>query len=379
MDTKGEGSKRCRGEFDLMHAHAPRTAYFQSLPRLAGLLDWSEASRQLALQPVPQEPDGFQEGSLVEIHSLTAAPEHNGKIARLINYTARTREWTVKALVKNQSMLAKLMNQSPDEPQEPNFCIFSVLVENMTCRKGMRLALDSCGETTWFKAEARPTDMEIEAIKPGDTVKVTYCPAIALFHSQMVDIGGNSTSGVYPTQVPGRETFWCEVLARGPEPRSRRAQQLWAVELTTEFDRLTKPLLKRALSELESQSKFIQQTRFIIESSNIAECKKATKREMGQQPRVPALFDAAARAHAHSSTWETSSPEELHAIKTGDAVKVAIPGERFWCEVKGREGDVMSVRPCSTIFRDGTVQQLKEVGLSNDDCHFLCVCEAKKD
>ena len=65
-----------------MHAHAPRTAYFQSLPRLAGLLDWSEASRQLALQPVPQEPDGFQEGSLVEIHSLTAAPEHNGKIAR---------------------------------------------------------------------------------------------------------------------------------------------------------------------------------------------------------------------------------------------------------------------------------------------------------
>ena len=68
--------------------------------------------------------------------------------------------------------------------------------------------------------------------KPGDTVKVTYCPAIALFGSpfEIVDIVGNSTSGVYPTLVPGRETFWCEVLARGPEPRSRRAQQLWAVE-----------------------------------------------------------------------------------------------------------------------------------------------------
>jgi hypothetical protein len=78
MDTRAKAavsSKRCFKEFDLMHAHAPRTAYFQSLPRLAGLLDWSENLKTAfpgtlppldllstacnALQPVPREPDGF--------------------------------------------------------------------------------------------------------------------------------------------------------------------------------------------------------------------------------------------------------------------------------------------------------------------------------
>jgi hypothetical protein len=90
---------------------------------LSSLVDWDEICTEedrkaVGLGTLPEEPDGFEGGLLVEvlhplhycscspaltevivdacvvqIHSLVRKPEHNGKIARLLDYSREKDRW----------------------------------------------------------------------------------------------------------------------------------------------------------------------------------------------------------------------------------------------------------------------------------------------
>ena len=98
-------------------------AWWEKLPVLSSLVDWDEICTEedrkaVGLGTRPAEPDGFEGGLLVkvlhplhdgscspalaevivdacvvQIHSLVRKPEHNGKIARLLDFNREKDRW----------------------------------------------------------------------------------------------------------------------------------------------------------------------------------------------------------------------------------------------------------------------------------------------
>ena len=134
--------------------------------------------------------------------------------------------------------------------------------------------------------------LTISHVQPGDLVKVCYgLPA-------------------------PNEKFWCEVIQVGIHGEGQ--DPYFAVES------LRHPL---------SQMPYFQ---FRIERSNIYACKQARKNDFAAhwQPRLNSLIDREDAGVGPLDARISPTEEKIRRIKPGDAVKVAMPHERFWCEVR---------------------------------------------
>ena len=55
--------------------------------------------------------------------------------------------------------------------------------------------------------------------------------------------------------------------------------------------------------------------------------------------KTPDLLDAQAMGKKYPETFFVPSAEDMDALKVGDAVKVGVDGERFWCILVRRAED----------------------------------------